>query len=274
MTDSGGLFAEDETNVTVLAAPSDPDGTRAGATRLTATPRRTVHRLVTDSLDRAAGDSVDYYVFTLGERQVLGLGVRDQTIDLDATLEDASGNALMKSWPPPVDATVEWLKTTLDAGTYYVRVEAAEDGATEYRIRFGLEDPAGSASASAASDGDEAEAEESGALRLLGDVTPEAAAAALSGETELGEARLEALDRLGNANGVYDLGDLLSWRARCGRGEARCGGTSVPSGAAILGAIAAGARRAVAGPRGRPRRRKTARRRSGRGPSGFPSAAA
>ncbi len=141
VTDSGGLFDEDDTDVTVLAAPFDPDGTREGATRLPARPRRTVHRLVTDSLERAAGDSIDYYVFTLDERQVLGLGVRDQTIDLDATLEDASGNALIKSWPPPADATVEWLKTTLDTGTYYIRVEAVEDGATAYRIRFGLEDP-------------------------------------------------------------------------------------------------------------------------------------
>ncbi len=141
VTDSGGLFAEDETRVTVLAAPSDPDGTRAGATRLTVTPRRTVHRLATGSLDRAAGDRIDYYVFTLGERQVLGLGVRDQTIDLDATLEDSSGNALVKSWPPPADSTVEWLTTTLDTGTYYIRIEAAEDGATGYRIRFGLDDP-------------------------------------------------------------------------------------------------------------------------------------
>ena len=262
------------TIVDAATASSDPDATRAGATRLTATPRRTVHRLVTDSLDRAAGDSVDYYVFTLSERQVLGLGVRDQTIDLDATLEDASGTALMKSWPPPVDPTVEWLKTTLDPATYYIRVEATEDGATEYRIRFGLEDPASSASASAASDGEEVEVEESAALQRLGDLTPEAAAAALFGETELGEARLEALDRLGNRNGRYDLGDLLSWRARCGRGEARCGRTSVPSGAAaaIVGAIAA--RGAAAGLRRPPRRRKTARRRRGRGPSGFRSAAA
>ena len=29
----------------------------------------------------------------------------------------------------------------MDAGTYYIRVEAADDGATNYRIRFGLKDP-------------------------------------------------------------------------------------------------------------------------------------
>ena len=127
--------------MTVEAAPADPDGTRDGANRLSATPRSANHRAATDSLDRAAGDRVDYYVFTLGESQELGLGVRDQTIDLDASLEDSSGNTLIRSWPPPVDSSVEWLLVLLDPGTYYVRVEAAEDGRTDYRLRFGLEDP-------------------------------------------------------------------------------------------------------------------------------------
>ncbi|WP_420448723.1 Calx-beta domain-containing protein [Candidatus Palauibacter sp.] len=57
------------------------------------------------------------------------------------------------------------------------------------------------------------------ALDLLGDVTPEVAAAALLGETRLGKAQLNALDRLGNRNGRYDLGDMLSWAARCRRAE-------------------------------------------------------
>lgn len=57
------------------------------------------------------------------------------------------------------------------------------------------------------------------ALELLGDVTPEVAAAALLGETKLGKAQLNALDRLGNRNGRYDLGDMLSWAARCRRAE-------------------------------------------------------
>ena len=56
-------------------------------------------------------------------------------------------------------------------------------------------------------------------LKLLGDVTPEMAAAALLGETRLSEAQLNALDRLGNHNGHYDLGDMLSWAVRCRRAE-------------------------------------------------------
>ena len=82
------------------------------------------------------------------------------------------------------------------------------------------------------------------ALTLVDDLTPDVAAAVLLGEQTLGEAELAALDRLGNGNGRYDLGDLLSWIDRCRRGEARCGPTSTgsgpPSAAGLLAAAAAG----------------------------------
>ena len=83
------------------------------------------------------------------------------------------------------------------------------------------------------------------ALALVDDLTPGVAAAVLLGEQTLGEAELAALDRLGNGNGRYDLGDLLSWIDRCRRGEARCGRTSTDSGpaaAALLGGAAVGGR--------------------------------
>ena len=121
---------------------------------------------------------------------------------------------------------------------------------------------AASASARAAEggDGDAADA----ALALVAGVTPDEAAAALFGERRLSEARLDALDLLGNGNGRYDLGDLLSWIERCRQGEASCG--SVPtdpgpvSGAALLAAAAAGRRRNSR----RPKRRGSGRRRAGR----------
>ena len=105
------------------------------------------------------------------------------------------------------------------------------------------------------------------ALALVDGVTPEVAAAVLLGEQTLSEAQLAALDRLGNRNGRYDIGDLLSWIARCRRGEARCGSPSTDSGAAsaaMLGAAAAGHRRI---PRRRPRRRDSGRRGRCRGRS-------
>ena len=117
-----------------------------------------------------------------------------------------------------------------------------------------------SARTAANGDGDAADA----ALALVAGVTPDEAAAALFGERRLSEARLDALDLLGNGNGRYDLGDLLSWIERCRQGEASCG--SVPtdpgpvSGAALLAAAAAGRRRNSR----RPKRRDSGRRRAGR----------
>ena len=109
--------------------------------------------------------------------------------------------------------------------------------------------PAASASASVAESGDVVE----DALALADGVTPEEATRALFGERRLSEAQLTALDRLGNRNGGYDLGDVLSWIERCRRGEARCGRSSTDSGpassAALLGAAAAGRRRTSKQPR-------------------------
>ena len=73
-------------------------------------------------------------------------------------------------------------------------------------------------------------------------VSPEEAAEALFGERSLGAERLEALDRLGNANGRYDLGDLLAWTERCREGRARCGAAPKapppsPGGAARTGLL-------------------------------------
>ena len=126
-----------------LAQESDPDGTREGAVSLGAQSPESGRQFFYDkSLDRASGDTVDYYTFTTDGRYTLGLGVRDQTIDLDCWLEDSDGNTIIQSGPPVdpnKDQTIEWLKVTIDAGTYYIKVQAMEDGATGYYIRLGLE---------------------------------------------------------------------------------------------------------------------------------------
>ena len=96
--------------------------------------------------------------------------------------------------------------------------------------------------------------DEAAALILLEGVTPEAAAAALLDDEGLSEARLDALDRLGNGNGDYDLGDLLSWIDRCRSGGASCGAASSPARGSIPGA-AATAGLVAAGRRGRARHR-------------------
>ena len=108
------------------------------------------------------------------------------------------------------------------------------------------------------------------ALALVEDATPEAAAAALFGKEGLSEAQLDALDLLGNANGSYDLGDMLSWIDRCRRGGARCGAAPSSTSESIPVAVAAGLgggtshrrRRVSSGTRG-PVRNRRIRRRSG-----------
>ena len=107
------------------------------------------------------------------------------------------------------------------------------------------------------------------ALALADDVTPEAAAAALFGEELLSEDQLAALDRLGNRSGDYDLGDLLSWIARCRRGGASCGVASSSAPESIPAAAAAGLargtshrrRRGSGGRRAAARNRRVRRRR-------------
>ena len=137
--------AAQEYTVTVTRAAADPDGTRAGAVSLGAqSPAKGRQFFRGKSLDRANGDKVDYYSFTTDGRYALGLGVRDQSVELAVTLEDADGNAVGTAGPPK-DTTkdqlyIEWLAQTIEPGTYYVRVEALADGATDYYIRLGLAD--------------------------------------------------------------------------------------------------------------------------------------
>ena len=69
-------------------------------------------------------------------------------------------------------------------------------------------------------------ADEASDLILVEGLSPEAATAALFGEKTLSEALRVALDRLGNRNGTYDLGDVLSWIERCRQGRANCGETT------------------------------------------------
>ena len=104
--------------------------------------------------------------------------------------------------------------------------------ALSHSLSATVEGPASSsASSDAGGDADALELSHERALALAAGVPVEAAAAVLLGEGELDEGRLAALDRLGNRNGRYDLGDLLAWRHLCGRGAADCGGgASAPAG--------------------------------------------
>ena len=79
---------------------------------------------------------MDYWRFTLSEARRVGLGLRQQDANADLFLEDAEGNVLYSGTE---DGTAnEWISQTLLAGTYFVRVEAQEEGVNEFKLRYGV----------------------------------------------------------------------------------------------------------------------------------------
>ena len=112
----------------------DTDAERGGATDLgdiTAVETQ----FPAASLD-GSSDSVDYWRFTLSEARRVGLGLRRQDANADLFLEDAEGNVLYSSTEE--GTANEWISQTLPAGTYFVRVEAQEEGANEFKLRYGV----------------------------------------------------------------------------------------------------------------------------------------
>ena len=79
---------------------------------------------------------MDYWRFTLSEARRVGLGLRRQDANADLFLEDAEGNVLYSSTEE--GTANEWISQTLLAGTYFVRVEAQEEGANEFKLRYGV----------------------------------------------------------------------------------------------------------------------------------------
>ena len=116
-------------------APEEP--ARAAAEDLGDITELAAARFPLGTLDGGA-DGVAWYRFTLSEARAVGLGLRRQDADADLVLEDAAGNVLHSSTN---DGTAnEWMRETLLAGTYYVRVEAQEAGANAYVFRYGVGD--------------------------------------------------------------------------------------------------------------------------------------
>ena len=173
----------------------------------------------------------------------------------------ASSTALILVHGHEVASGAESPAIFVSTGVAYWTAVIDNSEAKEYSVTFTI--PSASMDAARSS----VTAAVDAALAVVGTLSPEDAAGALLGERSLEEDRLEALDRLGNANGRYDVGDLLAWIERCRLDGARCGDaprTSPPaSDAALPGAVGAAAAR-------RPRRRapggrKPQRRRSLRG---------
>ena len=118
-------------------APEEPEPARAAAEDLGDLTELASARFPRGTLDGGVG-AVNYYSFTLSEARAVGLGLRRQDADADLVLEDAEGNVLHSS--ERSGTANEWMRETLLAGTYYVRVEAQEAGANAYVFRYGVGD--------------------------------------------------------------------------------------------------------------------------------------
>ena len=113
----------------------DTDAERGGATDLGDITALAGLQFPAASLD-GSSDSVDYWRFTLSEARRVGLGLRQQDANADLFLEDAEGNVLYSGTEE--GTANEWISQTLLAGTYFVRVEAQEEGANEFKLRYGV----------------------------------------------------------------------------------------------------------------------------------------
>ena len=133
---AAGAFRGREGTYTVRVTEwVDTDAERGGATDLGDITELAGPQFPAASLD-GSSDSVDYWRFTLSEARRVGLDLRQQDANADLFVEDAEGNVLYSSTE---DGTAnEWISQTLLAGTYFVRVEAQEEGANEFKLRYGV----------------------------------------------------------------------------------------------------------------------------------------
>ena len=211
---------------------------------------------------------------TSNQLVMVGFATSDSTAKAGRDYEARSGWLVFLPGMGEIIVPVRVLHDTRNEGSEYMKLTLSRAVGADIQDAVGvgeIRDPATSAAASAlGADADDIP----DAVRGL---TPERAAAVLFGEAALDPAAVQALDRLGNGNGRYDLGDLLSWIDRCRRGEADRGGTATdsrPAGGAALPAAAQGGRTsgrtggAPPGPRRR-RPKRRARRRGGKGGSGL-----
>ena len=113
------------------------DGERAGAKDLGDITDLGGPRYPNTVLD-GDGDTADYFKFTLSEAKLVELGLRQQDANADLFLEDAQGTVLASS--TEAGTANELIAQTLLAGTYYIRVEAQEAGANQFKLRYGVSD--------------------------------------------------------------------------------------------------------------------------------------
>ncbi len=85
------------------------------------------------SVDKA-GDSEDWFSFTISSAQRVTLILRQQDSNADLVLEDIVGNELHAS--RDTGTGDDLIDETLEPGTYYLKVEAVGDGSNNYSLHY------------------------------------------------------------------------------------------------------------------------------------------
>ena len=94
------------------------------------------------------GDEHDYYMITLVDQRDVHLELTDLSGEAGLVLEDASRSHLLRSNERALQD--ELIATVLDAGVYYVRVEAKGSGTVAYTLRYRTALPVGNIPATGA----------------------------------------------------------------------------------------------------------------------------
>ena len=118
--------------------PVDEDATRDGAVDLGDITNLDGARFPKYELD-GAGDSVDYFSFTLTAPKQVTLGLRQLDKDADLSLEDRDSETLKRSQKE--GTANEAIYQLVLEGTYFIRVEAQEAGENRYTLRYGVAEP-------------------------------------------------------------------------------------------------------------------------------------
>ena len=87
----------------------------------------------------AADEVVQYFRFTLTEPKFLYIALRQLDYNADLALEDIDGNQLKEKTKSGTSS--ESIGQVLLEGTYYIRVDAREEGENNYVLRYGVSNP-------------------------------------------------------------------------------------------------------------------------------------
>ena len=204
-TDDGG---NEETLTSLPTEPvkpaaaegSDPDSTKSGAIDLgdiTGLDKARFPRYTIDGVD----DLVDYLRFTLTEPKRVYLAIRQLDYDAALSLEDDEGNQTRAKTKPGTAS--EAIARVLLEGTYYIRVDAVEEGENNYMLRYGVSQP---------------DPGKVAALRRAAN-HPSAGAPTIAGTAQVGEMLTADTAGITDADGMANVTFSFQWIANDGNAD-------------------------------------------------------